>query len=141
MASPAMTTASVEGVMEFLSRVSQGPRVIASELLDWPRTYNTPRLQTRTDSWNLATIAVSQGAMPRAEVCRRRDIYPASRRRACPSPCPPGRGAGRRAATAASTSSACPSRSEEHTSELQSHSDLVCRLLLEKKNKKKQTKR
>src|SRR5437588_9537983 len=37
--------------------------------------------------------------------------------------------------------SGCPSpspdrdgRSEEHTSELQSHSDLVCRLLLEKKN-------
>src|SRR5438034_7262496 len=28
-------------------------------------------------------------------------------------------------------------RSEEHTSELQSHSDLVCRLLLEKKKKKK----
>src|SRR5438034_5825276 len=28
-------------------------------------------------------------------------------------------------------------RSEEHTSELQSHSDLVCRLLLEKKNKNK----
>src|SRR5438034_6390633 len=39
-------------------------------------------------------------------------------------------------------------RSEEHTSELQSHSDLVCRLLLEKKkkknkknNKKKKTKK
>src|SRR5260221_10801520 len=31
--------------------------------------------------------------------------------------------------------SATPSRSEEHTSELQSHSDLVCRLLLEKKKK------
>src|SRR5260221_2079645 len=29
-------------------------------------------------------------------------------------------------------------RSEEHTSELQSHSDLVCRLLLEKKNMKTQ---
>src|SRR5438034_6947942 len=29
-------------------------------------------------------------------------------------------------------------RSEEHTSELQSHSDLVCRLLLEKKKKSKQ---
>src|SRR5438034_3977817 len=29
------------------------------------------------------------------------------------------------------------SRSEEHTSELQSHSDLVCRLLLEKKKKTK----
>src|SRR5438132_2309519 len=28
---------------------------------------------------------------------------------------------------------ALPQRSEEHTSELQSHSDLVCRLLLEKK--------
>src|SRR5436190_11737059 len=28
---------------------------------------------------------------------------------------------------------AVPARSEEHTSELQSHSDLVCRLLLEKK--------
>src|SRR5438034_5475739 len=30
-------------------------------------------------------------------------------------------------------------RSEEHTSELQSHSDLVCRLLLEKKNQNKNT--
>src|SRR5947207_12100000 len=30
-------------------------------------------------------------------------------------------------------------RSEEHTSELQSHSDLVCRLLLEKKKKKHKT--
>src|SRR5438034_5260466 len=33
------------------------------------------------------------------------------------------------------------SRSEEHTSELQSHSDLVCRLLLEKKKKYKTLKR
>src|SRR5438034_5451077 len=32
-------------------------------------------------------------------------------------------------------------RSEEHTSELQSHSDLVCRLLLEKKKKKNKTKK
>src|SRR5438034_7237180 len=32
-------------------------------------------------------------------------------------------------------------RSEEHTSELQSHSDLVCRLLLEKKKKKKDKKK
>src|SRR5215204_7407079 len=30
-----------------------------------------------------------------------------------------------------------PNRSEEHTSELQSHSELVCRLLLEKKKKEK----
>src|SRR5260221_9498882 len=34
-----------------------------------------------------------------------------------------------------STCPECP-RSEEHTSELQSHSDLVCRLLLEKKKKR-----
>src|SRR5437667_2933759 len=30
-------------------------------------------------------------------------------------------------------------RSEEHTSELQSHHDLVCRLLLEKKKKKRKS--
>src|SRR5438132_8071706 len=45
----------------------------------------------------------------------------------------PGRGAGRRGRRRRE-------RSEEHTSELQSHSDLVCRLLLEKKKKKKKRK-
>src|SRR5260221_1109587 len=34
-----------------------------------------------------------------------------------------------------SRTSTAECRSEEHTSELQSHSDLVCRLLLEKKKK------
>src|SRR5688572_31768484 len=34
----------------------------------------------------------------------------------------------------------CSARSEEHTSELQSQSNLVCRLLLEKKKKKKNQK-
>src|SRR5437588_12882708 len=43
----------------------------------------------------------------------------------------------RRQPLPASDSRAIPWRSEEHTSELQSHSDLVCRLLLEKKKKKK----
>src|SRR5437588_3005819 len=47
--------------------------------------------------------------------------------------------AGRRVAICDQTSEPQPgkivSRSEEHTSELQSHSDLVCRLLLEKKKK------
>src|SRR5438034_3797062 len=33
----------------------------------------------------------------------------------------------------------CTRRSEEHTSELQSHSDLVCRLLLEKKKHEDRT--
>src|SRR5687767_15710871 len=37
----------------------------------------------------------------------------------------------------ATTSAQTPSRSEEHTSELQSLAYLVCRLLLEKKKKKK----
>src|SRR2546421_4196779 len=43
----------------------------------------------------------------------------------------------RRSSTAASSagSASAASRSEEHTSELQSRSDLVCRLLLEKKKK------
>src|SRR3972149_7722462 len=36
---------------------------------------------------------------------------------------------------------AWPARSEEHTSELQSQSNLVCRLLLEKKNNKQRTQR
>src|SRR2546427_8362469 len=39
------------------------------------------------------------------------------------------------AATPASAFAATVSRSEEHTSELQSQSNLVCRLLLEKKKK------
>src|SRR5438132_13984476 len=45
-------------------------------------------------------------------------------------------------ASRAISSSSCPTagpitnRSEEHTSELQSHSDLVCRLLLEKKTQR-----
>src|SRR5438034_2449152 len=37
--------------------------------------------------------------------------------------------------TVQGVASAAAIRSEEHTSELQSHSDLVCRLLLEKKKK------
>src|SRR5947207_4756029 len=41
----------------------------------------------------------------------------------------------RSAARPFTTTSSRTARSEEHTSELQSHSDLVCRLLLEKKKK------
>src|SRR5688572_31108982 len=49
-----------------------------------------------------------------------------------------GRSARRRASPTLScpTSPSSPARSEEHTSELQSQSNLVCRLLLEKKKKK-----
>src|SRR5260370_31823134 len=49
--------------------------------------------------------------------------------RAAPQPRRPGRGRRLRLRS-------CP-RSEEHTSELQSHLNLVCRLLLEKKKKRK----
>src|SRR5437667_8225318 len=67
-----------------------------------------------------------------------------SRRRAWRPPRPPAsrgpRGAARgsrRAAPGGPPRGSAPGpRSEEHTSELQSHHDLVCRLLLEKKKKK-----
>src|SRR5438132_8974806 len=45
----------------------------------------------------------------------------------------------RSAPTASRPAARVPRRSEEHTSELQSHSDLVCRLLLEKKKKRQDT--
>src|SRR5205085_10051809 len=48
---------------------------------------------------------------------------------------PSGAAQGRRHAVRAQTGHRCPVRSEEHTSELQSQSNLVCRLLLEKKKK------
>src|SRR5688572_31318307 len=52
-------------------------------------------------------------------------------RRGCPS------GSHARRAGGAARRGANGSRSEEHTSELQSQSNLVCRLLLEKKKQKK----
>src|SRR5690349_22062495 len=57
----------------------------------------------------------------------------------CPAPTcarhPGGPRRGRPAATGAAVGVELPGRSEEHTSELQSRRDLVCRLLLEKKKK------
>src|SRR2546427_6862366 len=44
---------------------------------------------------------------------------------------------GRCATACAHPATGCAARSEEHTSELQSQSNLVCRLLLEKKKKTK----
>src|SRR3712207_7276092 len=57
-------------------------------------------------------------------------------------PCPAGLAHGAAAAAALAQPRLCPRsrpRSEEHTSELQSRQYLVCRLLLEKKNKPKST--
>src|SRR5882762_11828251 len=61
------------------------------------------------------------------------DALPISER--SPTSCASTAGTPRRSAPRASSSPA--PRSEEHTSELQSHLNLVCRLLLEKKKKKK----
>src|SRR5438034_8656022 len=54
-----------------------------------------------------------------------------------PPPGPPGPRKFGRGRASFKPSRSLSSRSEEHTSELQSHSDLVCRLLLEKKKEKK----
>src|SRR5206468_12344884 len=76
-------------------------------------------------------ICASACACPRGRLCtpsagdsRPRARHPAARAR--PS----------RTHTRPRRDRARPRRSEEHTSELQSRSDLVCRLLLEKKKKK-----
>src|SRR2546429_5987245 len=58
-------------------------------------------------------------------------------RAACSAPTTPGRPGVESAATRRCGAAAGISRSEEHTSELQSRLHLVCRLLLEKKKKKK----
>src|SRR2546421_8053473 len=68
----------------------------------------------------------------RSLLCPRREP------RRCP-PCGPSPAFSRRrfSSPGARKPRSSSSRSEEHTSELQSRSDLVCRLLLEKKKKKK----
>src|SRR5690606_40839987 len=77
-------------------------------------------------------------ARRRAESCRERWL---SRGRSCVRRAWPGRGPRRqrrstirtRPARGRSRPRRCSARSEEHTSELQSRENLVCRLLLEKK--------
>src|SRR2546427_8638690 len=78
---------------------------------------------------------------PRSTLFPYTTLFRSARRRARPL-APPHRGAGRGETYSpmhGANLSPLPSprRSEEHTSELQSQSNLVCRLLLEKKKKKK----
>src|SRR2546421_9814721 len=70
-----------------------------------------------------------------------RDRSDGNRTRPCsrPVPCPGTRSSG--SARAGARSPIRRGRSEEHTSELQSRSDLVCRLLLEKKKEEKKSRR
>src|SRR2546430_9263439 len=64
------------------------------------------------------------------------EIYTLSLHDALPISSAPSRSVKRRRRKSTSKRATSPSaRSEEHTSELQSQSNLVCRLLLEKKNK------
>src|SRR5256886_12289161 len=67
-------------------------------------------------------LPISRATAPRW-ACRRRPMPPCS---SCPRRRPPSRWR--------ATASCTATRSEEHTSELQSQSNHVCRLLLEKKN-------
>src|SRR5438270_10678377 len=65
---------------------------------------------------------------PRSTLFPYTTLFRSPRSPRCPGSGSPGRGRRRRRTA----------RSEEHTSELQSQSNLVCRLLLEKKKKKEQ---
>src|SRR5690242_21164859 len=71
--------------------------------------------------------------------CRARTCLRACARRRGDRPgrSPRSRAGGGSRASAPERADGCRRRSEEHTSELQSHVNLVCRLLLEKKKKSK----
>src|SRR5260370_33773098 len=62
-------------------------------------------------------------------------IWPPKARTSRPSSRPTGTHAKRTSSSSGVSAHSDASRSEEHTSELQSHLNLVCRLLLEKKKK------
>src|SRR5216683_549076 len=103
-----------------------------------PRGTRPPR---RRRAWR--DSARSRGR-PRAANASDRSGRPGTRAApGAPGPSAPRTGCSRRAPGSARCAPAVPKRaapawrSEEHTSELQSRSDLVCRLLLEKKKKKK----
>src|SRR5205085_5682887 len=97
----------------------------------------------RSGAWRTLSPSAGCSAGRCATACGR--SYPDARRLGAPDR----PGAGRRAQPARARRAVPPSRlvpalrdggtrSEEHTSELQSQSNLVCRLLLEKKKKTKQ---
>src|SRR5258708_15100774 len=75
---------------------------------------------------------------PRAAPPRRSAVRYRPRIRPCRRPpCRPADARGRRCTPASTKDDSDRTRSEEHTSELQSPDHLVCRLLLEKKKKNK----
>src|SRR5256886_61097 len=125
---------------------------LASSRSGWPNTSRSPavgprlhlmRLPCRSKRKRQASSKVSRRPLPVAgRPCA------AAAGRSCPAArcaAPPRRPSHARAGTPPSGTPrggpARSSRSEEHTSELQSQSNLVCRLLLEKKKKKRKKKR
>src|SRR5438132_4302749 len=73
---------------------------------------------------------------PRSTLFPYTTLFRSPRHRSMRSPRTMGRSSRSRRTSGVGSPPGVGSRSEEHTSELQSHSDLVCRLLLEKKKKK-----
>src|SRR2546427_2718130 len=94
-----------------------------------PRTEHLPARRKRSPS--VTAISAGSSGIPGGTCCAtvRRPWRDCSRRESLPRIPPAMRLAGGRWRQ--------DGRSEEHTSELQSQSNLVCRLLLEKKKKKK----
>src|SRR5205085_10964118 len=111
-------------------------RILLSFVFDDPATNEIYTLSLHD------ALPIWRRRRPSARSRRRRQPY-APRAPKCPGSRPPAGSRppsarpGRRACGRGTTRSRGPARSEEHTSELQSQSNLVCRLLLEKKKKKK----
>src|SRR5437667_3233371 len=115
--------------------------------MDWmpPRTTSAvltviQRLIASTAAGKVGSLIPSAGSPKKMKNIRRRSGTARASSTAQPIAVPTRR-QGTKRSTPRTSPSAVPtaitasdSRSEEHTSELQSHHDLVCRLLLEKKN-------
>src|SRR5260221_7832132 len=122
-----------------------------SRRCSWATSGQRSRYSHRANSGSTFThSACTSGAVSQRTSSRRWQSLGASSHEANPRPCPspidPWRRAQRGRGTlahlravpcrrATQQPQGVNRRSEEHTSELQSHSDLVCRLLLEKKKK------
>src|SRR5690606_40804909 len=90
------------------------PRAVSMASIDSRTTasYREACSRVRGTGWSVSVLGGSSGTMPGSDFLRR----------------------SRKGRTRRASRWAASSRSEEHTSELQSRENLVCRLLLEKKN-------
>src|SRR2546427_2591382 len=98
------------------------------------------RPRTTTGEWSTCRQTSRLSSQPRSSACGRWSDRPAVSFRTCSHTSPAGSGGSvlgtsERRRQPRARRGRCW-RSEEHTSELQSQSNLVCRLLLEKKKKK-----